>query len=111
MMVLKIDESKLLTDMYSDEYFPNHLVDKVKSILLTACKEIESQKPKKLEELYTITCQATELINDLQGEFEESDSEIETVARDDIVSSFEYIATMYGFTNADVEGLVATRDW
>jgi hypothetical protein len=97
--------------MYSDGYFPSLLVDKVRDVLLDACREIESRKPAKHEELYAITCRATEKINDLQGEFEENDSEIETAARDDIAVTFGYIAGVYGFPDADLEELVATRNW
>ncbi|MBW3597634.1 MAG: hypothetical protein KY475_10200 [Planctomycetes bacterium] len=108
---LKIDASKLLQGMYSDGYFPNFLVDKVRGVLEDACREIESQNPANHKQLYEITCRATERINDLQEEFEDNDSEIETAARDDIAVSFGYIASVYGFPDADLEELVATRDW
>ncbi|MEJ2418192.1 MAG: DUF5713 family protein [Exilibacterium sp.] len=108
---LKIDKGKLLQGMYSDGYFPNNLVDKLRDIILGACSKIEEKSPKNLEELYSITCEATELINDLQEEFEENDSEIETVAGEEIALAFEVVAKTYGFENADLEDLVATRDW
>lgn len=97
--------------MYSDGYFPNHLVDKLRNIVLAACSHIEDKRPANLEGLYTITCEATDLINELQDEFEENDSEIETVARDEIALAFEEVAKTYGFEDADLEELVATRDW
>jgi hypothetical protein len=108
---LKIDPSQLLKGMYADGYFPTFLVDKVRDVLLDACREIESRKPRGHQALYRITCRATERINDLQQEFEENNSEIETAARDDIAVSFGYIASVYGFPDADLEALVATRDW
>lgn len=108
---LKVDPSKLLTAMSRDNYFPKHLVDQVREILLNACREIESQQPADLRDLYAITCRATEGINGLEESFEEHDSEIETVARDDIAESFGYIASVYGFPDADLEELVATRNW
>jgi hypothetical protein len=108
---LKIDKEKLLPGMYRDGYFPNQLVDKLRDIILGACSKIEKESPQDLEELYSITCEATELINDLQEEFEENDSEIETVARDEIALAFELVAKTYGYENADLEELVATRDW
>lgn len=53
------------------------------------CKHIESERPKNLDTLYLITHAATEQLNDLQDEFEENESKIETVVR-------EYLAeTMY----------------
>ncbi len=108
---LKVDSSKLLEEMYGDGYFPNALVDKVRDVILDACREIEAEQPKTEAALYEITCRATEKINDLQEEFEENESEIETVARDDISMSFAYVAKTYGFPEADLEELVATRDW
>lgn len=110
-MSLKIDKEKLLPGMYSDDYFPDHLVNKVRDIILGACSKIEEQNPKDLEELYSITCAATELINDLQDDFDDADSEIETVARDEISLAFVVVAKTYGFEDADIEKLVATRDW
>jgi hypothetical protein len=108
---IKVDVSKLLEGMYGDGYFPNFLVDKVRDVIIDACREIEAENPKTLEDLYAITCRATEKINDLQEEFEENESEIETAARDDIAVTFGYVATTYGFPDADLEELVATRDW
>lgn len=110
-MSLKIEKEILLQGMYSDGYFPHHLVDKLRDIILSACKKIEAKEPSNLKELYVITCDATDLINDLQDEFEENDSEIETVARDEIALAFGSVAKTYGFENADLEELVATRDW
>ena len=111
MSSLKIDQSQLVPGMYRDGYFPNFLVDKVRDLLIAAAKRIEGEHPKTLEELYSITCWATEGINDLKKEFLENNSEIETAARDDIAISFKYIATTYGFKDAKTQELVATRDW
>ncbi len=108
---MNVDEKALLKGMYNDGYFPNNLVDKIKDVILWTCSEIEKKKPQNLEELYVITCAATEMINELQDVFEENDSEIETVARDDIAVTFGYVATCFGFKDADLEDLVATRDW
>lgn len=106
----EIDQLSLLEEMYQDGYFPNELVDRLKQILVDACRSIETTAPKSEAELYVITHAATERINDLQGDFEEAESEIETVARDSIAVSFGKVATVYGF-EADLEELVATRDW
>jgi|VirMetMinimDraft_7_1064189.scaffolds.fasta_scaffold205812_2 hypothetical protein len=105
-----IKNYSFLTGMYSDAYFPNVLVDKVKDILLTFCKEIEEQEPANLDELYKLSHAATDQINDLEEAFYEAGSEIETAARDTIGMDFEFIANTYNF-DADVEMLIATRDW
>ncbi|WP_205511561.1 DUF5713 family protein [Longitalea arenae] len=107
----KIQEYTFLNDMYEDDYFPTDLVDKGKEILIDLCFEIERTHPKDLEELYALTHAATDRFNDLQDEFYENDSEIETVARDVIGADFSFIATAYGYKNADPEELIATRDW
>jgi hypothetical protein len=99
-----------LADMYSDGYFPDFLVDKVKNILLEFCNEIEEEGPSNLDALYKLSHAATDRINDLENEFDEADSEIETVARDTIGVDFEFIANTYNF-DADIEMLIATRDW
>ena len=100
-----------LDEMYQDEYFPKHLVDKAKSILVSLCFQIEEVKPADLKKLYELTHAATNKFNELQEEFYENDSEIETVARDCIGMDFDFIAKAYGFKDADVEELIATREW
>lgn len=61
--------------------------------------------------MYELSHAATEKFNNLQEEFYESDSEIETVAMDCIGTDFEFIAFSYGYKDADVEELIAPRDW
>ncbi len=106
----KIKAHSFLDCMYQDAYFPSFLVDKCRYILLELCQNIESSKPATLEKLYELTHAATDKLNDLEDEFLENDSEIETGARDCLAVNFEFIATSYGF-DADIEELVATRDW
>ncbi len=99
-----------LEEMYKDDYFPNAIVDKGKQILVNLCSKIELESPKSLEELYKLTHAATNQFNDLQEEFYDHDSEIETAARECIAANFIFIANAYGFS-ADIEELIATRDW
>tara|TARA_Y100000815_G_C13230552_1_gene457872 strand:- start:100 stop:468 length:369 start_codon:yes stop_codon:yes gene_type:complete len=106
----KLKNYSFLKEMYEDQYFPNNLVDKGKNILVNLCTIIERENPKTLQELYILTHRATDEFNDLQNEFYENESEIETVARESIALDFEFIAKSYGF-NADTEELIATRDW
>ncbi len=100
-----------LEDMYADEYIPARLVDKVTKILLHLCEQIELQKPAGLDALYKLTHAATEKINLLQDQFEDAGSEIETEAREIMSDNFCFIASAYGFEDADREELIATRDW
>ncbi|PCJ32594.1 MAG: hypothetical protein COA90_02630 [Gammaproteobacteria bacterium] len=97
--------------MYSDRYFPTHLVDKLHSIILDTCTSIETDKPDSLDELYSITYTATGLINNLQLEFEQHGSRIETVAKGEIAIAFRRVANMYGFDHANVRELLAHREW
>lgn len=106
----QIDDLCLLEDMYQDGYFPDHLVDRVKEILITVCRKVEKERPQDNDDLYVITQAATEEINDLQEVFEDAGSEIETVARESIAVSFDKISRAYGY-EADVEELIATREW
>ncbi|MFC4310357.1 DUF5713 family protein [Steroidobacter flavus] len=107
----QIKSHAFLQCMYDDEYFPKHLVDKGKKILLGLCERIEKEKPADEAALYSLTHSATNEFNDLAEEFFEADSEIETAARECIASDFEFVAKAYGFVNADIEELIATRDW
>ncbi|MEU8343387.1 hypothetical protein SAMN05443665_106119 [Actinomadura meyerae] len=107
----KVLGHKFLTRMYDDGYFPDHLVDKAKAILLGLCGRIEAGRPADLAELYALTHAATEDFNALEAEFDAAGSEIETVARDLIGEEFWFVATAYGFDEADIEELIAPREW
>ncbi|MEU0804980.1 DUF5713 family protein [Streptomyces sp. NPDC005970] len=100
-----------LRQLYSDTYFPDHVVDKGRAILLRLCERIEAERPTDLATLYVLTQAATEEFNLLEAEFEAVGSEIETVAREEIAEDFWFVASAYGFTDADVEEMIATRDW
>ena len=99
-----------LKDMFEDDYFPRHLVEKGQNILIRLCEEIEDQKPKSDTDLLLLTHAATEEFNELAEEFADNDSEIETLARDTIGADFEFIAKTYGF-DVDAEELIGPRDW
>ncbi|MDQ0933189.1 DUF5713 family protein [Streptomyces turgidiscabies] len=104
-------EHAFLGLLYEDSYYPDHVVDKGRTILVRLCERIEAQQPSDLAALYTLTRAATEEFNLLEGEFEAAGSEIETVAREEIAENFWFVASAYGFTDADVEELIATREW
>jgi hypothetical protein len=93
-----------LDALYRDGWYPDRSVDRGKEILLRLCARIEADRP---VDLYVLTQAATEEFNDLQDD----DFDIETVAREEIAENFRFVAGAYGFADADVEELVATRDW
>ena len=84
---------KLLDEMYQDDYYPTFLVDKVKDELQKVIDLLESGET-----------------NDLQEEFDENDSEIETVARDCIGVTVAYILEWFGIP-IDIEEAIRERDW
>ncbi|MFC8517161.1 DUF5713 family protein [Streptomyces sp. NPDC057257] len=100
-----------LRQLYADSYYPDHVVDKGRTILVRLCERIEAEQPPDLAALYLLTQAATEEFNLLEAEFEAGGSEIETVAREAIAEDFWFVASAYGFAGADVEALIATREW
>lgn len=100
-----------LQGMYADDYFPDHVVDMGRDILVRLCERIEAERPADLAALYVLTHAATDEFNTLEAEFDAEGSEIETVARELIAEDFWFIADAYGFDDADHEELIGTRDW
>ncbi|WP_329222846.1 DUF5713 family protein [Streptomyces sp. NBC_01485] len=102
---------EFLKVLYRDDYYPDAVLDRGKDVLLRLCARIEAERPVGLAALYVLTQAATGEFNDLQEAFEEAGSDIETVAREAIAEDFWFVAQAYGFADADVEELIATREW
>ena len=100
---------KLLDEMYQDEYYPDFLVDKVKEELQKVIRLLESGETD-VGAVQKILDEAVCGINDLQEEFDENDSEIETVARDCIGVTVDYILKWFGIP-IDMEEAIRERDW
>ena len=100
-----------LKEMSEDTYFPGFLVEKGQNILVRLCEQIELHRPKEEAALYVLTHAATDEFNALATEFEEHDSEIETVARDCIGRDFAFISAAYGVRQCRSRRTYATRDW
>lgn len=100
---------KLLDEMYQDEYYPDFLVDKVKDKLEKVIDLLESGETD-TEAIQEKLDEAVCNINDLQEEFDENDSEIETVARECIAASVAYILEWFGIP-IDIEEAIRERDW
>ncbi|MFF4919794.1 DUF5713 family protein [Kitasatospora sp. NPDC001261] len=107
----RVAEHEFLIGLYEDPYFPDHVLDRGKAILVLLCERIEAERPADLAALYVLTHAATEEFNLLEAEFEAAGSEIETCAREEIGEAFWAVALAYGFTDADSEELIATREW
>ncbi|MET9470372.1 DUF5713 family protein [Streptomyces sp. NPDC006544] len=102
---------EFLKPLYRDDYFPDAVLDKGREILLRLCERIEAERPADLAALYVLTAAATVEFNLLEAEFEAAGSGIETVAREEIAEDFWFVASAYGFADADVEKLIAPREW
>ena len=100
---------KLLDEMYQDDYYPAFLVDKVKDELQKVIDLLESGETD-TEVVQETLDEAVCGINDLQEEFDENDSEIETVARECIAATVAYILEWFGIP-IDTEEAIRERDW
>lgn len=100
---------KFLDEMYQDGYFPDFLVDKVKDELQQVVNLLETGETD-TEVIQEKLDEAVCAINDLQEEFDENNSEIETVARDCIGETVAYILKWFGIP-IDTEEAIRERDW
>jgi hypothetical protein len=105
----KFSEELYLVDMYDDDYYPNFLVDKIKNLLKGGVKLLEDGE-RNLEVIQKKFDEIIIGINDLQEEFDENDSEIETVARESIGQTVIDIIKHFNL-EIDVETLMKERDW
>jgi Family of unknown function (DUF5713) len=103
------EDFEYLQEMYSDEYFPNFLVDKLRQVIEETVSFIE-QGTHSIAEIQAAFDQMTLKINDLQNDFEANDSEIETVARESIGVTVEEILKHFEI-GIEVEEAIRERDW
>ena len=104
-----IEKHILLEEMYEDHYYPKFLVDKLKIIMLETIEYLLSGKHDK-DEVQEKLDEMTIKINNLQEDFYENDSEIETVARECIATDVQYILDYFSL-DIDVEEALRERDW
>ena len=98
-----------LYEMYDDEYFPDFLVDKIKAELdkIEAVLAGGEKNTAIIQQHFDTMMRA---INDLEAEFEENDSEIETVARESIGEVVDYLLQKYRIA-VDLEEALREREW
>ena len=89
--------------------YPAFLVDKVKDELQKVIDLLESGETD-TEVVQETLDEAVCGINDLQEEFDENDSEIETVARECIAATVAYILEWFNIP-IDTEEAIRERDW
>ena len=100
---------QMRAEMYQDDYYPDFLVDKISALLRKVIALLENDETD-LKVIQSALDEAVEGINDLQAEFDENDSEIETVARDTIGETVAYILEWFDI-NIDIEDAIGARDW
>lgn len=108
--VKKFDSNfKILEDMYKDNYYPDFLVDKIADEIKKVISFLENgaHTYEEIQEKFDIM---TIAINDLEEEFDDNDSEIETVARESIGATVAYILEWFEIA-IDVEEAIGERDW
>ena len=98
-----------LYEMYDDEYFPDFLVDKIKAEL-DKIEAVLAGGEKNTAIIQQHFDTMTRAINDLEAEFEENDSEIETVARGSIGEAVDYLLQKYHI-EMDIEDALREREW
>ncbi|WP_294588001.1 DUF5713 family protein [uncultured Bacteroides sp.] len=99
----------LLKEMYKDQFFPKKCVDKVAKEIKTVIVYIE-QGGHSEDHIQAKFDKMTFEINKLQACFEDNDSEIETVARESISETVEYILQYFNI-NIEYEEALRNRDW
>ena len=106
----KFDENYvLLKDMVDDGYYPKFLVDKIKELMIPVIRLLENGEANK-DIIQSKLDEMTLAINELQEEFYDNDSEIETVARDSIAATIGYIMEYFQI-DIDMETALRERDW
>lgn len=103
------DDYELLAEMYRDSYFPDFLVNQVQDLIHNVIDFLETGERdlKLIQEKFD---EMTLAINDLQAEFEENGSELETAARESIAETVSYILNWFDL-DLDVEDAIGERDW
>lgn len=103
------EDFEYLKEMYADSYYPTFLVDKLKSTIKEVVAFIERGNHN-IEEIQAALDQMTLKINELSEEFEENESEIETVAGDSIAETVQRILSLFAI-DIDIEEALRQRDW
>jgi hypothetical protein len=98
-----------LPEMYEDDYFPNREVDKVKAVIQKVVTYLEKGETS-TKKIQTKLDDMTLTINELQNDFVDHGSEIETGAANAIA---ETVARMLAHFNVDIdiEEAIREREW
>ena len=98
-----------LPEMYADSYFPPAQVDKVKAAIQQVVAFLE-QGHTNSEAVQQELDDMTLTINELQNDFVDAGSEIESMARDAIADTVERVLAHFG-VDIDIEEALQEREW
>ncbi len=104
------DRYVLLQAMYEDGYYPYYLVDKIKWQFIHLIEFLEEVDLKDKAAIQNRLDEFTMFINNLQQEFWDQGSEIETVARECIISNLEYILQWFK-VKIPIDVALQEREW
>ena len=99
----------LLKEMYADDYYPDFLVDKIRDEIRNVIAFLETgiTDTEQIQEKFD---SMTIAVNELEEEFLEHDSELESIARDNIAVDVMKILNDFGIP-LDVETALREREW
>lgn len=104
------DQYVLLQNMFEDTYYPQFLVEKIKWQFIHLIEFLEGTDVKELSLIQDKLDEFTIFINNLQQEFWDQDSEIETVASESITNTLEYILNWFK-VDVGIEDALREREW
>ena len=104
------DQYVLLQNMFEDTYYPQFLVEKIKWQFIHLIEFLEGTDVKELSLIQDKLDEFTIFINNLQQEFWDQDSEIETVASESITNTLEYILNWFK-VDVGIEEALREREW
>ena len=104
------DQYVLLQNMFEDTYYPQFLVEKIKWQFIHLIEFLEGADVKELSLIQDKLDEFTIFINNLQQEFWDQDSEIETVASESIANTLEYILNWFK-VDVGIEDALREREW
>ena len=104
------DQYVLLQNMFEDTYYPQFLVEKIKWQFIHLIEFLEGADDKELPLIQDKLDEFTMFINNLQQEFWDQDSEIETVASESIANTLEYILNWFK-VDVGIEDALREREW
>lgn len=104
------DQYVLLQNMFEDTYYPQFLVEKIKWQFIHLIEFLEGTDVKELSLIQDKLDEFTIFINNLQQEFWDQDSEIETVASESIANTLEYILNWFE-VDVGIEDALREREW